>query len=69
MAIRAPTDTTVCLANGVAYAPAVEELDEKKHPEAFEVFRNKLISFAVELAQLVVRGTNFVTVTVRGAEL
>jgi glutamate N-acetyltransferase/amino-acid N-acetyltransferase len=64
-------DTIVVLANGAGAADGEKHIDEKTDPEAFQVFRQELKDFAVELAQLVVRdgegATKFVTVTVKGA--
>jgi glutamate N-acetyltransferase / amino-acid N-acetyltransferase len=60
-------DTIIVLANGAA-AGGEPEIDESTDPEAFEVFKQELTSFAAELAQLVVRdgegATKFVTVSV-----
>jgi len=62
-------DTIIVMANGASGME--KEIDEKTDPEAFEVFRDELTSFATELAQLVVRdgegATKFVTVSVEGA--
>lgn len=59
-------DTIVALANGAAGGV---EIDEAKTPKEYEIFRNELTKFAIELAQLVVRdgegATKFVTVTVK----
>lgn len=64
-------DTVVVLANGAAAPPGTEEIDEAVDPEGYEVFKNELTAFAVDLAKLVVRdgegATKFVTVTVKGA--
>ena len=64
-------DTIIVLANGAATAAADPEIDEATHPEAYEVFKQELTTFAADLAQLVVRdgegATKFVTVTVEGA--
>ena len=64
-------DTIVVLANGAATAVEEPEIDEATDPEAYEVFKQELTSFAADLAQLVVRdgegATKFVTVTVEGA--
>ncbi|TBU46748.1 arginine biosynthesis bifunctional protein ARG7 [Dichomitus squalens] len=64
-------DTIVVLANGAATAAEEPEIDEATDPEAYEVFKQELTSFAADLAQLVVRdgegATKFVTVTVEGA--
>ncbi|KIJ55522.1 hypothetical protein M422DRAFT_151244 [Sphaerobolus stellatus SS14] len=61
-------DTIIALANGAAGGL---EIDEKKTPKEFELFRTELTKFAIELAQLVVRdgegATKFVTVSVKGA--
>ncbi|KAF9509652.1 hypothetical protein BS47DRAFT_1373472 [Hydnum rufescens UP504] len=63
-------DTILALANGAA-DPAMEEIDEETHPEAYEVFKAELTSFAIDLAKLVVHdgegATKFVTITVKGA--
>ena len=60
-------DTIIVLANGAA-AGGSPEIDESTDPEAYEVFKQELTSFAAELAQLVVRdgegATKFVTVSV-----
>ncbi|KDQ06305.1 hypothetical protein BOTBODRAFT_168156 [Botryobasidium botryosum FD-172 SS1] len=62
-------DTIIAMANGASGME--KEIDEKADPEAYEVFRDELTSFATELAQLVVRdgegATKFVTVSVEGA--
>lgn len=64
-------DTIIVLANGAATVKEEPEIDEATDPEAFEVFKQELTSFAADLAQLVVRdgegATKFVTVTVEGA--
>lgn len=65
-------DTIVALANGAASVSDssgwLQEIDEQVDPEGYEVFRNELTSFAIDLAQLVVRdgegATKFVTVSV-----
>ncbi|KAI0072641.1 Arginine biosynthesis bifunctional protein ArgJ beta chain [Panus rudis PR-1116 ss-1] len=63
-------DTILVLANGAA-AENEREIDETTDPEAFEVFKQELTNFAIDLAQLVVRdgegATKFVTVEVNGA--
>ncbi|KAH7910193.1 Arginine biosynthesis bifunctional protein ArgJ beta chain [Hygrophoropsis aurantiaca] len=63
-------DTIVVLANGAAAAGA-QEIDEEHDKEGYRIFRDELTSFAVDLAQLVVRdgegATKFVTVSVEGA--
>ncbi|KAF7437384.1 hypothetical protein PC9H_004223 [Pleurotus ostreatus] len=63
-------DTIIVLANGAAAADA-KEIDEQTDKEAYEVFKNELTEFAIDLAKLVVRdgegATKFVTVTVKGA--
>ena len=62
-------DTVLALANGAA--ASAEEIDEERDNVAYEAFRNELTSFAVDLAQLVVRdgegATKFVTISVEGA--
>ena len=64
-------DTIIVMANGAASAKDEPEIDEERDPEAYEVFKQELTSFAADLAQLVVRdgegATKFVTVTVQGA--
>ncbi|KAF8312979.1 arginine biosynthesis ArgJ [Clavulina sp. PMI_390] len=66
-------DTIVVLANGAGASEgaAAEELDEEKHPEAFEIFKQELTAFAIDLAKLVVYdgegATKFITVTVKNA--
>jgi len=59
-------DTIVALANGAAGGV---EIDAEKTPKEFELFREELTKFAIELAQLVVRdgegATKFVTVSVK----
>ena len=64
-------DTIIVMANGAASAKEEPEIDEERDPEAYEVFKQELTSFAADLAQLVVRdgegATKFVTVTVQGA--
>jgi glutamate N-acetyltransferase / amino-acid N-acetyltransferase len=59
-------DTVLALANGAAATG--EEIDEDRDKVAYEAFRDELTSFAVDLAQLVVRdgegATKFVTITV-----
>jgi glutamate N-acetyltransferase/amino-acid N-acetyltransferase len=59
-------DTIIAFANGASGMKA--EIEEETHPEAYATFRNELTSFAIELAQLVVRdgegATKFVTVSV-----
>lgn len=66
-------DTILVLANGAAAADSgsstsIQEIDEQTDPEGFEVFRNELTSFTIDLAKLVVRdgegATKFVTVSV-----
>ncbi|CAL1715342.1 unnamed protein product [Somion occarium] len=63
-------DTILVLANGAA-AEGSAEIDEQADPEAFELFKQELTTFAIDLAQLVVRdgegATKFVTVSVDGA--
>jgi len=67
-------DTIIALANGAA-APLdggkVTEIDYETDKEGYEVFRQALTDFAIDLAKLVVRdgegATKFVTVTVKGA--
>lgn len=60
-------DTILVLANGAA-AEGAQEIDEKANPEAYEVFKQELTNFAIDLAKLVVRdgegATKFVTVSV-----
>ncbi|KIK67679.1 hypothetical protein GYMLUDRAFT_54455 [Collybiopsis luxurians FD-317 M1] len=68
-------DTILLLANGAAAkrqdGAALEEIDEEKDKEGYELFRKELTEFAIDLAKLVVRdgegATKFVTVTVKGA--
>ncbi|KAL4252143.1 Arginine biosynthesis bifunctional protein ArgJ, mitochondrial [Abortiporus biennis] len=64
-------DTIVVFANGAATETGSKEIDESTDPEAYEIFKTELTSFAADLAQLVVRdgegATKFVTVTVEGA--
>ncbi|CDO72090.1 hypothetical protein BN946_scf184962.g33 [Trametes cinnabarina] len=64
-------DTIIVLANGAATAAEEAEIDEERHPEAYETFKQELTAFAADLAKLVVRdgegATKFVTVTVEGA--
>ncbi|EPQ56647.1 ornithine acetyltransferase [Gloeophyllum trabeum ATCC 11539] len=65
-------DTIIVLANGAAVeGTKAEEIDEERHPDAYEAFKQELTSFAIDLAKLVVRdgegATKFVTVTVEGA--
>src|ERR1700722_972782 len=61
-------DTVLALANGAATANEVEEIDNERDTHAYEVFRNELTEFAVDLAKLVVEdgegATKFVTVSV-----
>lgn len=61
-------DTIIVLANGAAAVDA-KEIDEQTDKEAYEVFKNELTEFAIDLAKLVVRdgegATKFVTVTVK----
>jgi glutamate N-acetyltransferase/amino-acid N-acetyltransferase len=62
-------DTIILLANGAASSTA--EIDEESDRASYEIFRDELTAFAVDLAQLVVRdgegATKFVTVAVEGA--
>ncbi|KAJ6591747.1 hypothetical protein DFH09DRAFT_183119 [Mycena vulgaris] len=66
-------DTILVLANGAAASNGgkVVEIDEETDKQGYEIFKNELTKFAVELAQLVVRdgegATKFVTVNVKGA--
>ncbi|KAG7095676.1 hypothetical protein E1B28_006392 [Marasmius oreades] len=67
-------DTILLLANGAAAERAginVQEIDEETNPSGYELFRQELTEFAIDLAKLVVRdgegATKFVTVTVKGA--
>ena len=57
-------DTVVLLANGAAGGNVIDESDV----EGFQIFQETLTSFAIDLAQLVVKdgegATKFVTVTV-----
>ena len=61
-------DTILVLANGAAAAEGAKEIDEKTDPAAYEVFKQELTNFAIDLAKLVVRdgegATKFVTVSV-----
>ncbi|KAK7687702.1 hypothetical protein QCA50_008918 [Cerrena zonata] len=63
-------DTILVLANGAA-AEGAQEIDEKTDPASFDVFKQELTNFAIDLAKLVVRdgegATKFVTVSVNGA--
>jgi glutamate N-acetyltransferase / amino-acid N-acetyltransferase len=63
-------DTILLLANGAATS-GDREIDEEEDPAAYEIFKNELTSFAVDLAKLVVRdgegATKFVTVSVEVA--
>jgi glutamate N-acetyltransferase/amino-acid N-acetyltransferase len=66
-------DTIILLANGAAATTGdvVTEIDEESYRASYEIFRDELTAFAVDLAKLVVRdgegATKFVTVTVEGA--
>ncbi|KAF5393127.1 hypothetical protein D9757_001225 [Collybiopsis confluens] len=67
-------DTILLLANGAAAEKdgvRLEEIDEEKDRDAYEVFKKELTEFTIDLAKLVVRdgegATKFVTVTVKGA--
>lgn len=59
-------DTIILLANGAKGGP---QIDEHTNPKAFEIFRQELTEFAIDLAKLVVRdgegATKCVTVTVK----
>ena len=66
-------DTIIVMANGAAAAShdsakTVEEIDEESDKESYEIFKEELTAFAVDLAKLVVRdgegATKFVTVAV-----
>ena len=70
-------DTIIVLANGAAAAApsgsseeaaAVVEIDEENDRASYEIFKEELTAFAVDLAKLVVRdgegATKFITVTV-----
>jgi glutamate N-acetyltransferase/amino-acid N-acetyltransferase len=63
-------DTVIALANGAGAQnqSLVEEIDEYRDVRAYELFRDHLTAFAVDLAKLVVRdgegATKFVTVVV-----
>lgn len=63
-------DTIILLANGAAAitGDVVREIDEESDRASYEIFRDELTAFAVDLAKLVVRdgegATKFVTVTV-----
>jgi len=63
----------VALANGAAFAEGSNavEIDEESNRAAYEVFKEELTTFAVDLAKLVVRdgegATKFVTISVEGA--
>jgi len=63
-------DTIVAMANGAADLD-MKEIDQDSDPEAYEIFRDELTSFAQDLAKLVVRdgegATKFITVSVEGA--
>jgi glutamate N-acetyltransferase/amino-acid N-acetyltransferase len=60
-------DTIVAMANGAADLD-MKEIDQDSDPEAYEIFRDELTSFAQDLAKLVVRdgegATKFITVSV-----
>ncbi len=60
-------DTIIVLANGAA-TDGAGEIDEEKDKASYELFREELTAFAMDLAQLVVRdgegATKFVTVSV-----
>ncbi|KAK0220949.1 hypothetical protein EDD85DRAFT_268051 [Armillaria nabsnona] len=68
-------DTILVLANGAAASDGTgnyaDEIDEETDKESYEVFKQELTAFAIDLAKLVVRdgegATKFVTVTVKGA--
>ncbi|THH28837.1 hypothetical protein EUX98_g5357 [Antrodiella citrinella] len=70
-------DTILALANGAAAedpanpAASVQEIDEETDAEGYEVFKNELTAFTIDLAKLIVRdgegATKFVTVNVQGA--
>ncbi|KAG6327900.1 hypothetical protein ID866_11189, partial [Astraeus odoratus] len=66
-------DTIIALANGAGAECSAnhEEIDQATDPDAYRVFRDELTSFAVDLAQLVVRdgegATKFVEVCVQNA--
>ncbi|KAG9123160.1 hypothetical protein FRC07_000160 [Ceratobasidium sp. 392] len=64
-------DTVIAFANGAAFSEDTAEIDQETHPEEYTQFRDRLTSFATELASLVVRdgegATKFVTVSVEGA--
>ncbi|KAF8185199.1 hypothetical protein BJ912DRAFT_1022946 [Pholiota molesta] len=63
-------DSVYVLANGAASNGAAV-IDEETSPDAYDVFKRELTTFAADLAKLVVRdgegATKFVTVTVKGA--
>jgi len=71
-------DTILVLANGAAASKGekgekefLDEIDEETDKEGYEVFKQELTKFTIDLAKLVVRdgegATKFVTVTVKGA--
>jgi glutamate N-acetyltransferase / amino-acid N-acetyltransferase len=61
-------DTIIVLANGAAADAGYPEIDQDKDAAAYEMFKDELTAFAVDLAKLVVRdgegATKFVTVSV-----
>ncbi|KAF9479260.1 Arginine biosynthesis bifunctional protein ArgJ beta chain [Pholiota conissans] len=63
-------DSIYVLANGAA-SNGTPVIDEETNPDAYDVFKRELTTFAADLAKLVVRdgegATKFVTVTVKGA--
>lgn len=66
-------DTIIALANGagIPNERKIEEIDEVTDPDAYNVFRDELTTFAIDLAKLVVRdgegATKFVEVSVENA--
>lgn len=66
-------DTILVLANGAAASDGTgnyaDEIDEETDKESYEIFKQELTAFAIDLAKLVVRdgegATKFVTVTVK----